>query len=60
MNSDQPSVCKRKHDGPKNIWDSLPDSQAGPQRHKCAACAYEEGIREGVRRAQRAIEKIKA
>lgn len=29
------------------IMDSLPNSQAGEGRHKCAYCAYEAGLRQG-------------
>jgi hypothetical protein len=31
----------------------LPVSQAGPLRHRCAACAYEMGKRDGMREARR-------
>jgi len=29
----------------------LPDHQGGPGRHKCAACAYEEGYKRGFSRS---------
>lgn len=29
---------------------ALPESQAGDQRHRCAACAYELGLAEGAER----------
>ena len=39
-----------KHTGrraPKDMIESLPESQAGPGRHKCAICAYHEGFQTG-------------
>lgn len=42
--------CKHKHQAPRDLLDSLPVSQAGTGRHKCAQCAYEAGIEEGIRR----------
>jgi hypothetical protein len=29
---------------PKEVIDALPESQAGPGRHKCGVCAYHEGF----------------
>lgn len=29
-------------------FETLPDSQGGPGRHKCAACAYDKGHRDGL------------
>ena len=42
--------CKIDHSGeiPKKLQ-HLPESQAYPLRHKCAACAYAVGLEEGVR-----------
>jgi hypothetical protein len=50
--------CKHQRQAPREVLDRLPDSQAGTGRHKCAVCAYEAGIQEGLRRAVRALEKL--
>jgi hypothetical protein len=42
--------CKHGKQAPKDLLEELPDSQAGSGRHKCAVCAYEAGIEEGIRR----------
>lgn len=44
--------CKHKKQAPRDVLDSLPTAQAGTGRHKCAVCAYEAGIQEGLRRAE--------
>lgn len=31
----------------------LPESQSGPWRHKCPACAYELGLKHGIRTSLR-------
>jgi hypothetical protein len=45
-------ICSTDHEGsvPKKI-SNLPESQAGPQRHRCAACAYEMGFKDGKAQA---------
>ena len=40
--------CKKRHDEIQKIMAKLPPSQGGPGRHKCAACAYEEGYHDGL------------
>jgi hypothetical protein len=54
--------CKHGHSAPKEVLDNLEPSQAGTGRHKCAICAYNEGyengMKEGLRLAKKAIEKI--
>lgn len=40
--------CKKQHDEIQAIMAKLPPSQGGPGRHKCAACAYEEGYKDGL------------
>lgn len=40
--------------------EGLPDSQAGAQRHRCAACAYELGVRVGIARATQRLQAIVA
>ena len=32
---------------PAELIDNLPESQAGPGRHKCAVCAFHEGLSHG-------------
>lgn len=48
--------CKHDNKAPVDLLESLPPSQAGLGRHKCAVCAYdagfEAGLREALRRAQ--------
>jgi len=41
--------CKHGKQAPKDLLEDLPISQAGTGRHKCAQCAYEAGIQEGIR-----------
>jgi hypothetical protein len=36
---------------------NLPESQAGPWRHRCAACAYLAGVRDGKKEAVRRLQK---
>ena len=53
------NTCDREHSQLREspVWGGLVESQAGPWRHKCAACAYELGVEEGLRRgAQLAAE----
>lgn len=40
-------VCKKDHSQLSSIMSKLPDAQSGVGRHKCAACAYNEGYRLG-------------
>lgn len=41
------SVCKEKHRYAE-LFADLPASQAGSGRHKCAGCAYNQGIEDGL------------
>lgn len=41
--------CKHGKQAPKDLLESLPSSQAGTGRHKRVQCAYEAGIKEGIR-----------
>ena len=50
--------CKHGNQAARDILDKLPDSQAGTGRHKCAVCAYEAGVLEGVRRATTKLEEM--
>lgn len=40
------NTCKKQH-RKAEILASLPESQAGEGRHKCAGCAYEQGHEDG-------------
>ena len=40
-------ACNKNHSDLETIMSSLPTDQGGVGRHKCAACAYEEGYRAG-------------
>jgi hypothetical protein len=44
--------CEKNHEGniPAKIA-NLPESQAGAWRHRCAACAYEVGVADGLKAA---------
>lgn len=40
-------ACNKDHSSIQNIMNQLPFDQGGLGRHKCAACAYEQGFRDG-------------
>lgn len=44
------SNCKKDHSNINEIMDELPIEQGGVGRHKCAACAYEQGLSDGYSR----------
>ena len=44
------SNCKKNHSDISAIMDKLPIEQGGAGRHKCAACAYEQGLSDGYSR----------
>lgn len=46
-----PQTCTESHEGkiPTERIAALPESQAGPGRHRCAACAYQLGIKDAIR-----------
>lgn len=50
--------CKEKHSDIQNIMSQLPYSQKGLGRHKCAACAFEEGYKDGLKGIKRDIDKV--
>lgn len=54
-----PIICKLRHrtTATRRAVAALDDSQAKLWRHKCAACAYEQGIADGMRQAVAEIEK---
>lgn len=42
------AVCEHvQRRAPQELIDALPESQAGPGRHKCAVCAFHEGFTYG-------------
>lgn len=41
-------ACEKKHSGIQSIMSTLPIDQGGKGRHKCAACAYEQGYKDGM------------
>jgi hypothetical protein len=43
--------CEKSHEGnvPTGRLSHLAESQAGPWRHRCAACAYEMGVADGLK-----------
>jgi len=49
------NTCNHDSFIPQEIVDTLPAYQGAPVRHMCAACAYQAGIREGLRMARDAI-----
>jgi hypothetical protein len=53
--------CTDKHlDIPRSAWDGMLESQRKsiPFRHKCPGCAYEAGIKEGIRLARKALANV--
>ena len=40
-------ACSRNHENVQTVMFELPLDQGGKGRHKCAACAYELGLRAG-------------
>lgn len=40
-------ACSKDHSAIQKIMATLPTDQGGIGRHKCAACAYEEGFKAG-------------
>jgi hypothetical protein len=51
------TTCSKEHaDIPTPRLKKLHTRQAGPLRHRCAACAYEMGVRDGIRQAMEQIE----
>ena len=46
-------ACRKRHRSHQTQsvdWERFEESQRYPWRHKCAACAYEQGLTEGLRR----------
>lgn len=52
-------ACNKDHSAIQDIMSTLPVDQGGKGRHICAACAYEQGYREGITlKEQIDLEKI--
>ncbi len=45
-------ACQKDHSAIQNIMLTLPEDQGGRGRHKCAACAYEEGYKLGYQMSE--------
>ena len=41
-------ACKKDHSEIQDVMEKLPVDQGGWGRHKCAACAYEQGYHDGL------------
>ncbi len=54
-------ICDRDHTGeiPKAVLSALPESQRGPWRHACAACAYLLGIQHGEDGKERLRQRVR-
>ena len=54
-------ICSKDHGGgavPKSLG-GLPNSQGGPWRHKCVACAYELGYEAGIGAAEKLRARVR-
>jgi hypothetical protein len=60
MPTRKPWNCRDKHSDLADVLAPMLESQAKRTggRHRCAGCAYEAGIQEGLRRAQIAINSL--
>ncbi len=45
-------ACKKDHSKIQHIMEQLPVDQGGVGRHKCAACAYNQGYQDGLERKE--------
>lgn len=50
--------CTKEHHELQGIMSKLPISQGGPGRHKCAACAFEEGYSDGITGVKRNVDDV--
>jgi flagellar biosynthesis/type III secretory pathway protein FliH len=53
-----PHTCQKSHSVASEAIQDLPKSQRSPQRHKCAACAYERGLQTGYRQGLNEAKKV--
>lgn len=51
-------ICKEEHSEIQALLALLPNSQGGPGRHKCAACAFEEGYSDGMKGIKREVDSV--
>ncbi len=51
-------ICKKEHSDIQNLLAMLPNGQGGPGRHKCAACAFEEGYTDGMNGVKREVDSV--
>ena len=51
-------TCKKEHSDIQNLLAMLPNSQGGPGRHKCAACAFDEGYADGMKGIKREVDSV--
>ena len=51
-------ICKKEHSEIQTLLAMLPYSQGGPGRHKCAACAFEEGYNDGMKGVKRDVDSV--
>ncbi len=54
-------ICNRDHSGeiPAAVFPALPESQRGPWRHACAACAYLLGVQHGEGGNERLRQRVR-
>ena len=52
--------CQKGHDfvTERVDWGHIPESQANQWRHKCAACAYEQGYRDAMAEAAESMKNM--
>ena len=50
MNAPSFESCTHGKQAPRDLLRELPEYQGGTGRHACVICAYEAGIKEGVKR----------
>lgn len=51
-------ICRKEHSEIQPLLAMLPNSQGGPGRHKCAACAFEEGYEDGMKGVKREVDSV--
>ena len=51
MTTENLRECNHGNSAPIKAIEALPPSQAGPERHQCAVCAYAEGYKAGLAKA---------
>ena len=53
-------TCNNQHEfATENVdWNNVPDSQARDWRHKCGACAYDQGYNDGLEAAANRVSEM--